>query len=105
MKVFVNDPITMDLNSGKDLSSYTIFRIKYEDPDGDRGRWAAIISPANNNYVRGTILFNQEGPWRIQAYADGVAIGPCHGMYTDVRVYEALSTTTTLAPTTFPPTT
>jgi hypothetical protein len=105
MQVFVNDTVTIILNTTKDVSSFTVKKIKYIDPDGDEGRWTAIINPSSNLKIQATIQFSKAGRWKVQAYVSKAGPEYFHGYWAEIRVYEALATTTTAAPTTAPPST
>jgi hypothetical protein len=50
------------------------------------------------------VAFDTAGLWKVQAYVEKVGEN-FHGLWADIYVYPALSTTTTEAPTTVPPTT
>lgn len=106
MKVFVNDTISLTLNTLKDVSSFTVFRIKYVDPDGNTGRWTASLHPSSNLKIRNTnIQFDSPGRWRVQAYVWKAGPEYYHGYWAEIKVYERLADTTTAAPTTAQPTT
>jgi len=103
-KIFVNDTVELVLNTGKDVSTYTTYLIKYEDPDNINSRWVSAICPASNLCLRSTVQFNKSGLWKVQAYVSKIG-ERFHGIRCDVKVYPQLALTTTLPPTTAAPTT
>lgn len=105
MRVFVNDTIQLILNTGKDVSAFTRFRIKYEKPDGTNGQWNAALGPVSLMHVYADVQFPTPGIWRVQAYV--YKSGEWyHGFHTDVKVYKRLNIPTcTTPPTTASPTT
>jgi len=105
MRVFVDDTIQLILNTEKDVSAFTRFRIKYEKPDGSNGQWNAALYPTDNNCVYADVQFPTSGIWRVQAYV--YKSGEWyHGFHTDVKVYKRLNIPTcTTPPTTAIPTT
>lgn len=105
MKVFQYDTVRVILNTGKDVSSFTTLLIKWEDPDGDDGRWVATLNGSSDLKIQATVQFNKPGRWRVQAYVWKAGPEYYHGRWAEIRVYKALSTTTTVAPTTAAPTT
>ena len=105
MKIFKYDTVKLILNTGKDVSTFTIKKIKYESPSGVRNHWDAAICPTSNLCIQATVQFNEKGIWKVQAYVWKAGPEYYHGMYADVKVFEALAPTTTTPPTTVPPTT
>lgn len=103
-KVFEDDTIDLILETQKNISTFTKFLIKYENPNGLRSRWVSAICPASNTCIRSTVVFNVSGLWKVQAYVEKVGSN-FHGLWCDIYVHPALATTTTAAPTTAPPTT
>lgn len=103
-KVFVDDTVVLTLATGKVLTTFTLFRIKYEKPDGTKGFWASAIHPSNSQAIRSTVSFDTPGNWKVQAYVAKVG-EKYHGFWVDVRVYKAIAPTTTTPPTTMVPTT
>ena len=104
MKVFKYDTVKLILNTGKTLTTFTQLKIKYEKPDGTDGRWTAAICPTNALCLQATVQFTAKGVWRVQAYIFKAGEW-YHGQWADVRVFDALATTTTVPPTTVAPTT
>jgi hypothetical protein len=102
-KIFINDEILLTLSTGKVLTAYTIKKIKYEKPNGVKGYWTASIHPSINTKMQATAYFDIEGIWKVQAFISNGALKKFHGMWVDVKVYEAIAPDTTLAPTTAPP--
>ena len=102
-KVFVNDEILLTLSTGKVLTVYTDKRVKFEKPNGVKGSWTATIHPSINTQMYATVYFDMEGIWKVQAFISDGTGGTYHGMWADVKVYEALAPDTTLAPTTSSP--
>lgn len=100
MKVFVDDTITLNLNTGKDISTFTTFKIKYKKPDGTQGRWGASLCGASNLCLTGDVTFDVSGVWQVQAFVQKVG-ETYHGFWAGVRVYDAIAPD----PTTAPPTT
>lgn len=104
MKIFVNDTVNLILNTGKNISTFTTFKIKYEDPDGTRGQWTAALYPSNNLCLNAVVEFDTKGLWKVQAYVAKVG-EVYHGMWADVMVFQPLFVPTTAPATTVPPTT
>lgn len=106
-KIFVDDSVTLILNTNKVLTALDVFKIKYEKPNGIRSHWDAIICPGNPLCIRATVQFDMSGLWKIQAFAQETGAPPAkfHGTYIDIKVYEPLAPDTTAPPTTVPPTT
>jgi hypothetical protein len=104
-KVFVNDEILLTLSTGKILTIYADKRVKFEKPNGVKGYWTAAIHPSINTKIQATVYFDMEGIWKVQAFVSDGASETYHGMWTDVKVYEALAPDTTVLPTTVVPTT
>jgi hypothetical protein len=102
-KVFVNDEILLTLSTGKVLTMYAIKRVKFEKPNGVKGYWTATIHPSINTKMQATVYFDMEGIWKVQAFISDGAVEKFHGMWVDVKVYEAVAYDTTPAPTTAPP--
>jgi hypothetical protein len=50
-----------------------------------------------------TVYFDMEGIWKVQAFVSDGTLEQYHGMWVDVKVYEALAPDTTSAPTTASP--
>ncbi len=76
MRTFIDDTVTLSLNTGIDLTEFTELKIKYRRPDGVRGSWDAEIDPSDNMaldvYLGGKITVN--GLWFVQAYvANGLS--------------------------------
>jgi hypothetical protein len=99
MKVFVDDTVTLRLNTGKDISGFTTYRIKYKKPDGTRGRWAAALCGTSNLCLSASVVFDVSGVWQVQAYVYKAG-EYYHGFWADVRVYDALAPWSTVPPTT-----
>ena len=99
-KIFVNDEILLTLSTGKVLTTYAIKKVKYENPNGTKGSWAAAIHGSINTKMQATVYFDMEGIWKVQAFVTDGVNETYHGMWVDVKVYEALAPDTTLAPTT-----
>jgi predicted choloylglycine hydrolase len=102
-KVFVNDEILLILSTQKVLTIYTIMKIKFEKPNGVKGSWPATIHPTINTKMYATVYFDMEGIWKVQAFVSDGTLEQYHGMWVDVKVYEALAPDTTSAPTTASP--
>lgn len=109
MKVFKYDTVKLILNTGKDVSTFTTKRIKYESPSGVRGNWTAAICPSSVLCIQATVQFDEKGIWKVQAYVAKSGPQRYHGKLADVRVFDAVSEFTTAPPTTtlttVPPTT
>jgi hypothetical protein len=104
MKVFVDDTVRLNLNTGKDVSTFTTFKIKYKKPDGTQGRWTAALCGTSNLCIYADVQFDVSGVWQVQAFVQKVG-EYYHGFWADVRVYDALAPLSTVPPTTAPPTT
>lgn len=103
-KIFVNDDVLVTLSTGKVLTTYTDLRIKFEKPNGVKGYWSAAIHPSINTKLRATVAFDMAGVWKVQAFVSKLN-EKYHGMWSDVKVYEAIAPDTTVLPTTVVPTT
>jgi len=103
-KVFVDDDVLLTLNTNKVLTTFTTLKIKFERPNGTSGNWAATIHPSINTRMRAIVNFDVSGVWKVQAFIAKVG-EKFHGMWADVKVYDAIAFDTTAAPTTVPPTT
>jgi len=108
-KVFVSDTVRLILNTGKVLSTFTLFKIKYKKPNGIKGSWIADIYPTNNKCLYADVTFDSPDIWKVQAYVSKNNES-YHGMWADVKVYAAIAPNTinlltTVPPTTLPPTT
>jgi hypothetical protein len=101
-KVFVDDNVLLVLSTSKVLTTFTTIRIKFESPHGIKGYWTANIHPTINTKLQAMVSFNIDGIWKVQAFITK-ANEKYHGMWADVKVYEALAPDTTPAPTTAPP--
>lgn len=111
METFVGDTITLNVNSGIDLSGYADLFIKFRRPNKSIGHWSAILDPLDNNrmyYVTLPTDLNMPGTWIFQAHAEDPGVH-LHGLWTEVEVHTPLAETstppTTLAPTSLAPTT
>ena|SRR4030065_1960098 len=98
-KVFVDDDVLLTLNTYKVLTTFTNIRIKFQKPDGTKGRWLAAIHPSLNTRLRATVNFDESGVWKVQAFVSKVG-EKYHGMWADIKVYDAVAFDTTAAPTT-----
>lgn len=92
MKTFIRDTITLLLNTGKDLSTYTDHMIKYRNPDGTTGYWNASICPLDSNCIQ--TIVNEEllvpGKWIVQAFTtDGAS--RYHGEFAEFLVLAPLA--------------
>lgn len=98
-RVFRDDAIALTIDTKKDVSMFPDLRVKYEDPDGDKGYWTATLHPSIDTKIQASVVFSKHGIWKIQAF---VANGPTkyHGQAVDIKVFEPLAPTTTLVPTT-----
>ena len=103
-KVFVDDDILLTLSTGKVLTTFTIFKIKFERPNGTKGNWPAALHPSINTRMEATVNFDMAGVWKVQAFISS-GVEKFHGMWADVKVYEAIAFDTTSPPTTMVPTT
>jgi hypothetical protein len=103
-KVFVDDDVLLILNTAKVLTLYPTLKIKYENPYGTKGHWDAIIHPSLNTRMQAIVNFDLSGIWKVQAFAANVG-EKFHGMWADVKVYDAIAPDTTVPPTTMVPTT
>ena len=103
-KVFVDDDVLLTLNTNKVLATFTNLRIKFINPNGIKGRWIATIHPSLNTRLRATVNFNISGIWKVQAFISKVG-EKFHGMWVDIKVYNAIAPDTTAMSTTVPPTT
>ena len=101
-KVFVDDDVLLTLETGKILTTFTTFKIKFQNPNGDKGNWPAAIHPSINTRLRATINFDVSGIWKVQAFVSKVG-EKYHGMWADVKVYDTIAFDTTAAPTTAAP--
>ena len=97
-KVFKTDTVRLILNTGKVLTGIGVLKIKYKRPDGSSGFWNATID-SDPNRLYADVVFDTKGIWQVQAYT--LQAGKSyHGMWSDVKVYEQIAFTTTIAPTT-----
>jgi hypothetical protein len=103
-KTFVDDNVLLILNTGKVLTTYTTLKIKYQDPDGNSGNWAATLHPTNNRMIEAVVQFNQQGIWKVQAFVSNIT-EKFHGLWAEVKVYSPIGPDTTMIPTTIVPTT
>lgn len=103
-KIFVDDDVLLTLNTNKTLTTFTNLRIKFQRPNGTSGYWAAAIHPSVATKMRATVNFDTDGVWKVQAFASKVG-EKYHGMWLDIKVYEAIAPDTTVPPTTLVPTT
>lgn len=58
------------LDTGEDISTATLVKIRYKKPNGDTGEWTASV---NSTEVRYTTLagdIDQTGDWEMQAYVE-----------------------------------
>jgi hypothetical protein len=101
-KVFINDDVLLTLNTNKTLTTFTTLRIKFQRPNGSKGYWAAALHPSVFTKIRATINFDTEGVWKVQAFASKAG-EKYHGMWLDIKVYEAIAPDTTSTPTTASP--
>ena len=101
-KVFVDDDVLLTLETAKVLTTFTTFKIKFQKPSGDKGNWLAAIHPSINTRLRATINFDVSGIWKVQAFVSKVG-EKYHGMWADIKVYDAIAFDTTAAPTTAAP--
>jgi hypothetical protein len=100
-KVFVGDDVLITLDTNKVLTGFGC-KIKFKDPNGLEGNWAATIHPTISDQMRATVNFNISGIWKIQSFAYKAG-EKYHGMWADVKVYDPIAPDTTPAPTTSPP--
>jgi hypothetical protein len=103
-KVFVDDDVLLVLETRKVLTTFTTLKIKYERPNGTGGVWAAAIHPSINTQMRAMINFDVSGIWKVQAFIAKLN-EKFHGMWVDVKVYDAIAPDSTSPPTTMVPTT
>jgi len=89
MKIFVDDTVLLTLQTYKDISAYSVFRIKYEDPDGETGFWNAALSPDSDYNIIASISFGTKGTWKVQAFVSGGG-EQYHGMWDEIKVYAPL---------------
>jgi hypothetical protein len=62
--------ITVELDTGLDLSSATVSKILYKKPDGKRGEWTATVDEKMLTYEPSNTDINQAGTWQFQAYVE-----------------------------------
>lgn len=93
MDTFVRDTINLRLNTGQDISGFSVIKVKYKDPAGTTGEWVAAVCPSNNNYV--LIGIDQHllvnGIWLVQAYVANTAeTERYHGDWAELAVANPL---------------
>lgn len=103
-KVFVNDSVILTLNTNKVLDTFSILKIKFENPYGVKGNWPATQHPIYNTKMQALAIFDVDGIWKVQSFISDINT-KFHGMWTDIKVYAAIAPDTTVLPTTMVPTT
>jgi hypothetical protein len=110
MDTFVGNVVNLVLNTAVTLTGATTLLIKYRKPDGTTGAWVSTIvagSPKYMEYETGTDDLDQNGIWRLSAYAI-IGGSVLDGVIVSIEVHNPISISgfvTTAAPTSAPPTT
>lgn len=105
MDTFVGDTIRININTGIDISGYSILCIKYRKPDGTTGAWTATIDPTDSTrmyYDCDTEDIDIAGEWVIQASVEEGAL-QLNGRWVRFDVYGPLLEECPAAATTSPP--
>lgn len=68
---FINTGLlTISLDTGRDLSSAVVTKIKYIKPNGIGGEWAASVSGTSLTYDVSNTDIDVPGTWQFQAYVE-----------------------------------
>lgn len=72
--------ITLDMNP-TDISTATVYKIKYRKPDGTKGDWTATRVPATNHvtYNAPKTFFTLPGAYKVNAYVEFTDAAPHTG--------------------------
>jgi len=62
--------ITLNLDTGQDLTGATNTKILYQKPDGTKGEWVATKSGQSLTYVFSNTDIDQSGVWKFQTYIE-----------------------------------
>ena len=108
MNSFVGDTVTIELETGIDLSGYPTLYIKFRRPDRTIGKWSAGQSVDDDTvmqYSTDETDFDMPGVWSLQANAKNNPLSKdLHGKWVDLEIFVPYADTTT-PPTTAAPTT
>lgn len=90
-RVFVGDINTkIKLDVGTDISSALKIEIHYKKPNGDIGKWSAVLEGTDYiYYLTKSDDLDENGVWEVQAYIE-FSTWKGHGEITSFSVYEAL---------------
>ena len=66
--VYVNDTLTLTLETNTDISGATTFRIYYKKPDKTTGYWTATRSGTTVTYTIPVGTLNKSGAWVVKAW-------------------------------------
>lgn len=71
-KVYVGDVGTVIyLDTGEDMSSASVMKIKVKKPDASTVEWTAALDVTNTNRIKYVVVaddLDQDGTYRLQAY-------------------------------------
>ena len=92
-KIYKNQSdLRFELHCSADLSDAASQRIKYVDPDGGTGSWAADVLNVTLGYIHydvtGTGDINIRGRWRLWAWLNFTSGGTLPGEPDEVMVYD-----------------
>lgn len=63
---------TITLNTGLDLTTYSVFEIGYRDPENNEGTWTASVSgSATDGKIETTQTLDLDGLWTVWSIVDG----------------------------------
>jgi hypothetical protein len=66
--VYVNDSLTLTLDTNTDISGAATFRIYYKKPDNTTGYWVATRSGTTLVYTAAPNIINKSGAWKVKAW-------------------------------------
>jgi len=92
MPVFVDDPIKLTLDTSRDVSGFSVLRVKYKRPDGVTGYWEAGVCPTDNKKIQVDLTnkLSIHGTWLVQAYVSNGTEG-YHGMWAELKVLSPIT--------------
>jgi len=63
--------VIISLDTGKDISTATVMKILYRQPDGTKGSWVATLKAGSNSVIQYTTAnadLSLTGSWKLQAF-------------------------------------
>lgn len=89
-KIYVGDVGTvLKLDTKVDISDCSVFKIRYQKPDGTSDYWTAVRVGQKVRVISDANTWDQSGNWLYQSYVEEGS-NKWHGEVISHRIYEVL---------------